>query len=257
VKRIILQILFMLLIMLPTTSFSMSWIGSESHKKVWEAVDKISVEKGGFGGWFEKHDKDGKIMHELHRLIDGNGGVEHRHNGTHDPSTFYKKVKKDKFFKEIKIKKEIINNASITHNIADMVDPGPDGVNGWECTPKRRAEAQKLLENIKSQKGFKTPPVWAKEAGTEIVPKIGKIKSFVKKLTPSSKLEKFFSKIEVVVEKIPKGSGPVIYVIYEGSKFTYRVTNDDIVWEDEICKAVSVGIGTATAAASSVISSAA
>jgi len=243
-KNMLRVVLFIMLIMLPSSVFSGNWLGKNGHKAVWELADKIPKKYGGFGGWFSRHPNGKLVLEKLQDAIDGTGGSKHRHDGSHNPLILFSSIPKT--IAEYNIPEDIVIKAVIIHNLVDMDDPGPEGTNGWEVTPERKAEAEKLLSKIKSGKGFKVPPKWAHIAGTEVVPKITmltKVKSFISDSKYITKTKNYLSKITVVVEKLPKYTGYTIYAVYEGSTTGYNLYKEPEKWKNEVKRSISIIVG--------------
>ena len=270
-KLIVMNMLVALFLVFTGNCYASNWI---VHEAVWVAASEIPIGYGGFGGKFPV-----TAMPLLHAEIDGRGGWEHRHNGSHNPNLILQKAAM--LIKKYNIPKQVVINAVIIHNLVDMVDPGTDGTNGHKATAERRQQAKKLIEKIHSKVGFKNSPTWARVAGSEVGSKMAKalykFKKFTAKLfantyrpskvavnegvnyalsNPVSKavskaVKKVLSKVSVVVEMVPpsvmKHAGPIIYVTYEGSTFVYRVAKGTSI-QEEIVKAVSITAGVGGAA---------
>ena len=202
-KLLVINILLVICFVFAGRCYASGWV---EHEAAWVIANEIPIGYGGFGGKFPI-----AAMHFLHSEIDGYGGGLHRHNGTHNPGTVYKK---SLVVSTYNIPRQVVINSVIIHNILDMADLGPDGTNGYEATAQRRLQAQKLKQKIFSKVGFKNSPTWTRIAGKEIAIKTGKMSYKIKKFCVTSyrncanfyggdAIKKVLSKVSVVVETVP------------------------------------------------------
>lgn len=239
-----------------------------------DAFEKMKNTSTWFGG-LKNINEENRM--EINRLIDqrGMGGYNHRDNGSHDVKTVLEYNKE--YIKNKGWNKRAVENSIKIHNILDMSHEGPEGTNGWHSTTERRSEAIKLRQKIANGERIFRFPEWSKKPGPNMkvteqyikfceqvkldnaVIRVVKSKSTstfkkifsykYKNLMETDTMKQIVSKTSIVVDNTPKcikeHGGAIIYVLYEGGSFAYRVKKNDgiIDWNKEISNAIGIAVG--------------
>ena len=196
-------IVYMLLCFMPSLVFSMS---ASKHIAAWVAMSEVALSNGGLGNKIPVYD-----FPNLQYIIDqppGARGTSKRHCQTHNPQKMAKMLK-DKWHSKA------IFNAVCIHNVLDMVDLGPSGVNGHAANSKKRKEAQEAYGKIMNGKKVIFPE-WSKKPGN-LTKVVAQIDDFLREKARNSRTVQHLGKIVKIVPKVVRGV-QILVVIYETKK---------------------------------------